>query len=104
MCAGVSKSGSPISRWMTRRPDASSAFARASTSKAVSVPRRSRLTDSSAIDGEARVLVDLAQARIEAGIQRDARVRHRHLHRLRVVVVALFAGGAGDDAVHGRHA
>src|SRR2546422_7462621 len=38
MCSGVSKSGSPISRWMIERPAASSAFARANTSKAVSVP------------------------------------------------------------------
>src|SRR6266571_430657 len=44
MCAGVAKSGSPISRWMTSRPSRSSAFARASTSKAVSVPSRSRLS------------------------------------------------------------
>ena len=38
---GVSKSGSPISRWMTSRPVASSARARAAASKAVSVPIRS---------------------------------------------------------------
>src|SRR5260370_3045144 len=37
--AGVSKSGSPISRWTTSLPCASKARARASTSKAVSVPR-----------------------------------------------------------------
>ena len=36
--AGVSKSGSPISRWMTLRPVASSARARAATSNALSVP------------------------------------------------------------------
>src|SRR5439155_16996251 len=36
--AGVSKSGSPISRWMTDRPVASSARARAAASNAVSVP------------------------------------------------------------------
>src|SRR3954471_21707981 len=46
MCPGVPKSGSPISRWMTRRPDASSAFARASTSNAVSVPSRPMLSAS----------------------------------------------------------
>src|SRR5579884_1190860 len=40
MCAGVSKSGSPISMWTTRLPSASSAFARASTSNALSDPRR----------------------------------------------------------------
>src|SRR5262245_11011378 len=40
MYAGVSKSGSPISRWITDFPWASSARARASTSNAVSVPRR----------------------------------------------------------------
>src|SRR5207253_4739295 len=40
MWVGVSKSGSPISRWMTLRPFASSARARASTSNADSVPRR----------------------------------------------------------------
>src|SRR5689334_11713162 len=40
MFFGVSKSGSPIWRWMTERPWASSALARASTSNAVSVPRR----------------------------------------------------------------
>src|SRR5215475_14173951 len=42
MNRGVVKSGSPISRWMTRRPCSSSARARASTSNAVSVPRRAR--------------------------------------------------------------
>src|SRR3954447_12977597 len=40
MCRGVVKSGSPISRWMIRLPCASSSRARASTSKAVSVPSR----------------------------------------------------------------
>src|SRR6266511_5646149 len=40
MCAGVLKSGSPISRWMTSRPSASISLARASTENAVSVPRR----------------------------------------------------------------
>src|SRR5262245_19798907 len=38
MWAGVSKSGSPISRWMISRPARSRARARASTSKADSVP------------------------------------------------------------------
>jgi hypothetical protein len=38
--AGVSKSGSPISRWMTSAPVASRARALASTSKADSVPSR----------------------------------------------------------------
>src|SRR5439155_11440186 len=38
MCAGVSKSGSPISRWTISRPARSSALARASTSNADSVP------------------------------------------------------------------
>src|SRR3954452_6412877 len=42
MFRGVVKSGSPISRWMTRRPCSSSARARASTSNAVSVPSRAR--------------------------------------------------------------
>src|SRR5436305_1173819 len=46
MCSGVPKSGSPISRWITRRPDASSAFARARTSNAVSVPSRPMLSAS----------------------------------------------------------
>src|SRR5215470_1860245 len=40
MWAGVSKSGSPISRWTTSLPCRSSAFARASTSNADSVPSR----------------------------------------------------------------
>src|SRR5262245_4869940 len=40
MFRGVSKSGSPISRWTTSTPRASSWRARASTSKAVSVPSR----------------------------------------------------------------
>src|SRR5438034_11232059 len=40
MFAGVSKSGSPISRWMTSTPVASIWRARASTSNAVSVPSR----------------------------------------------------------------
>src|SRR5207244_11136231 len=40
MWAGVSKSGSPISRWTTLLPCRSRARARASTSKAVSVPSR----------------------------------------------------------------
>src|SRR5215469_10124213 len=39
MCAGVGKSGWPMPRLMIDRPCASSALARASTSKAVSVPR-----------------------------------------------------------------
>src|SRR5215467_14124181 len=38
MCRAVGKSGSPISRWMTGVPAASRALARASTSKADSVP------------------------------------------------------------------
>src|SRR6266852_764392 len=38
--AGVSKSGSPISRWSISLPCRSSALARASTSKADSVPSR----------------------------------------------------------------
>src|ERR1700712_3010602 len=46
MWRGVVKSGSPICRWMIRRPDASRAFARARTSNAVSVPRRLRLSAS----------------------------------------------------------
>src|SRR6266568_4314723 len=41
MLSGVAKSGSPISRWMTWRPAASRRRARASTSKAPSVPSRS---------------------------------------------------------------
>src|SRR5262245_7620996 len=40
MCAGVSKSGSPISRWTISRPWRSRALARASTSNADSVPSR----------------------------------------------------------------
>src|SRR5258707_13928470 len=40
MCAGVSKSGSPISRWTISLPCRSRALARASTSKADSVPSR----------------------------------------------------------------
>src|SRR2546430_1382476 len=40
MWAGVSKSGSPISRWMIFRPCASRARARARTSNADSVPIR----------------------------------------------------------------
>src|SRR4030088_3171234 len=39
MFSGVGKTGSPISRWMTLRPCASSIRAFASTSKAPSVPR-----------------------------------------------------------------
>ena len=46
MWPGVAKSGSPISRWTIRRPCASSARARASTSNAVSVPSLSRLAAS----------------------------------------------------------
>src|SRR5512134_2583395 len=38
MCAGVSKSGSPIANEMMSRPSARSAFTRARTSKAFSVP------------------------------------------------------------------
>src|SRR5690242_6313225 len=40
MLSGVAKSGSPISRWTTRLPSASSFRARARTSNAPSVPRR----------------------------------------------------------------
>ncbi len=40
MWAGVSKSGSPISRWMISLPCRSRAFARARTSNADSVPSR----------------------------------------------------------------
>src|SRR5262245_1566221 len=46
MWDGVSKSGSPISRWTMLRPWASSVRARTRTSKAVSVPRRAILCDS----------------------------------------------------------
>src|SRR5581483_584433 len=46
MWRGVSKSGSPISRWITSRPWRSSSFARASTLNAVSVPSRARLSAS----------------------------------------------------------
>src|SRR5215469_969062 len=41
MLSGVAKSGSPISRWTTRRPPASRWRALASTSNAPSVPSRS---------------------------------------------------------------
>ena len=44
MWSGVSKSGSPISRWTISRPCRSSSRARARTLNAVSVPRRSRLS------------------------------------------------------------
>src|SRR6266404_3378218 len=48
--AGVSKSGSPISRWITLLPWASSARALARVSKAVSVPRRAiRLASRSSV-------------------------------------------------------
>src|SRR5205807_2595576 len=40
MLSGVGKSGSPISRWTTRMPCFSRALARASTSKAPTVPIR----------------------------------------------------------------
>src|SRR4029453_12701726 len=40
MCLGVSKSGSPISRWMISLPCRSRALARANTSNADSVPSR----------------------------------------------------------------
>ena len=43
---GVAKSGSPISRWITSRPAASSAFARARTLNADSVPSSCRLSAS----------------------------------------------------------
>ena len=49
MCAGVSKSGSPISRWMTSRPVRSIARARASTENAVSVPSRATPAASSPV-------------------------------------------------------
>jgi len=41
MCAGVGKSGSPISRWTMLRPLASSALARTNTSNAPSTAMRS---------------------------------------------------------------
>ena len=46
MLSGVSKSGSPISRWMTLLPCASRARARTRTSNAVSVPSRASLSES----------------------------------------------------------
>ena len=45
-CGGVGKSGSPISRWITLRPCASSARARTRTSKADSMPMRDILSAS----------------------------------------------------------
>jgi hypothetical protein len=51
MCGGVSKSGSPISIWMTFRPRASMAVARVRTSNADSVPNRPiRLANSGKTD------------------------------------------------------
>src|SRR5919106_271439 len=56
MCAGVSKSGSPISRWMIFRPCTSSALAIVRTSNADSVPSRAiRLASSMATSSEAEV-------------------------------------------------
>src|SRR5687767_7251236 len=54
MSGGVSKSGSPISRWMISCPLASSALAFASTEKAVSVPSRSIRLATSTQDSFAR--------------------------------------------------
>src|SRR5438309_6779040 len=67
--AGVSKSGSPISRWMMFRPCASSARALARVSKAVSVPRRAmRLANRSSV-GMVTVLIFLCS--IKTGLLVD---------------------------------
>src|SRR4029450_13451992 len=70
MCTGVSKSGSPISRWTISLPWRSSAFARASTSNADSVPRRdirsANRMASAIILGDVE-LVGIAAGWLEAG-------------------------------------
>src|SRR5712691_89358 len=64
MLSGVAKSGSPISRWTMRFPSASRRRALASTSNALSVPRRDMrsanrmLTFGMLMDPEQRAAVD----------------------------------------------
>src|SRR4051795_2632581 len=71
MCAGVSKSGSPISRWMTSRPARSIARALASTENAVSVPSRATPAASSPVCASVAPI---------GAILSDAReLRRRHL-------------------------
>src|SRR6185312_683421 len=86
MCSGVPKSGSPISRWITRRPDASSAFARASTSKAVSVPSRPMLSASfsAMVAPFARSVAELDPPPVDVLLQllAQSRVEGRRLVRL----------------------
>src|SRR4051812_45075484 len=90
MFFGVSKSGSPISRCTTSLPSASSARARASTSKAVSVP--SRLMDAASLKA---IVSSLSGGMAGASRDRDAgRTPDRAVleaglgHRLGVVQVA----------------
>src|SRR5690242_4859954 len=86
MCAGVPKSGSPISRWITRRPDASSAFARASTSNAVSVPSRPMLSASlsAMVPPLARSVAELDPPPVDVLLQL---VAHRRVERRGLVRV-----------------
>src|SRR5437764_14389381 len=84
MCSGVPKSGSPISRWITRRPEASSAFARASTSNAVSVPSRPMLSASlsAMVAPSARLVAELDPPPVDVLLQL---VAHRRVERRRLV-------------------
>src|SRR5215475_15382708 len=68
MCLGVSKSGSPISRWTISRPARSSCLARASTSKADSVPSRAiRGATFMSVSFVDRLLYGVDFARVPAG-------------------------------------
>src|SRR4051794_23260275 len=90
MFFGVSKSGSPISRWTTSLPCASSARARASTSNAVSVP--SRLIDDASLKAMVNSLsggLPGASGNCDAARAADRAVLEASLgHRLGVVQVA----------------
>src|SRR2546430_11807239 len=117
MLSGVAKSGSPISRWTTCLPSASSRRARASTSNALSVPRRSMRsanrmpmssmnpTQGAAVDadGLAREVAGLHRAEEGAGRAQLRRVAQpagrdaaRHLLQVRVELPdAVGEDGAG---------
>src|SRR5207245_12559 len=64
MCSGVTKSGSPSSRWMTVRPVASRACARVCTVEADSVPSRASTALASALDAR-ETLEALARLAVE---------------------------------------
>src|SRR6266851_8749284 len=97
MCAGVAKSGSPISRWMIFRPVASSARALASTSNADSVPSRD-IRPASRVADELAMSVHLPVRYGSA----DPKTPHDHRRIVALYVAGLHGvvlGGGLDEAL-----